>query len=177
MSVKIPVLVPSREPHFYCTANWTTNVYWYKNALHTPRSVLACKCGLVTKQVRELGCDPMHCLLCNACPACDDDVVLLNALLCVHGAHACILFFGVLLMLACSCLFSLTRWLGCTYHEQRTEVGVDSLFFLGWMDSTSVGPLVHDSPSGDPEWVVVRLFHHARKDSQTAKVPGGSEQA
>ena len=43
-------------------------------------------------------------------PACD--VVLLNALLCVHGAHACILSCGVLLMLACSCRFSLTTLAG-----------------------------------------------------------------
>ena len=48
----------------------------------------------------QVGLCAMHCLLCNACPACDGDVVLLNALLCVHGAHACILFCGVLLMLA-----------------------------------------------------------------------------
>ena len=43
-------------------------------------------------------------------PACD--VVLLNALLCVHGAHACILFCGVLLMLASSCRFSLNTMAG-----------------------------------------------------------------
>ena len=54
----------------------------------------------------------MHCLLCTACPACDGNVVLLNALLCVHGAPACILFCGVLLMLACSCRFSLTTLAG-----------------------------------------------------------------
>jgi hypothetical protein len=52
----------------------------------------------------------MHCLLCPACPACA--VVLLNALLCVHAAHACILSGGVLLMLACSCRFSLTTLAG-----------------------------------------------------------------
>ena len=52
----------------------------------------------------------MHCLLCATCPACD--VVLLNALLCVHGAHAWILSCGVLLMLACSCRFSLTTLAG-----------------------------------------------------------------
>jgi hypothetical protein len=39
----------------------------------------------------QFGLCAMHCLLCNACQACDGDVVLLNALLCVHGAHACCL--------------------------------------------------------------------------------------
>ena len=34
----------------------------------------------------KVGLCPMHCLPCTTCPACD--VVLLNALLCVHGAHA-----------------------------------------------------------------------------------------
>ena len=58
----------------------------------------------------KVGLCPMQCLLCTACPACD--VVLLNALLCVHGAHACILSCGVLLMLACSCRFSLTTVAG-----------------------------------------------------------------
>jgi hypothetical protein len=58
----------------------------------------------------NVGLCPMHCLLCTACPACD--VVLLNALLCVHGAHACLLSRGVLLMLACSCRFSLTTLAG-----------------------------------------------------------------
>ena len=43
-------------------------------------------------------------------PACN--IFLLNALLCVHGAHACILSCGVLLMLACSCRFSLTTLAG-----------------------------------------------------------------
>ena len=52
----------------------------------------------------------LHCLLCTACPACA--VVLLNALLCVHGAHECILSCGVLLMLACSFRFSLTTLAG-----------------------------------------------------------------
>ena len=52
----------------------------------------------------------LQCLLCTACPACD--VVLLNALLCVHGAHAWILSCGVLLMLACLCRFSLTTLSG-----------------------------------------------------------------
>jgi hypothetical protein len=33
----------------------------------------------------KVGQCPMHCLLCTACPACD--VVLLNALLCVHCMH------------------------------------------------------------------------------------------
>ena len=37
---------------------------------------------------------------------------MLNALLCVHGAHACILSCGVLLMLACWCRFSLTTLAG-----------------------------------------------------------------
>ena len=36
----------------------------------------------------QVGLCAMQCLLCNACQACDGDVVLLNALLCVHGAHA-----------------------------------------------------------------------------------------
>jgi hypothetical protein len=58
----------------------------------------------------KVGLCPIHCLLCTACPACD--VVLLNALLCVHGAHACILSCGVLLMPACWCLFSLTTLAG-----------------------------------------------------------------
>ena len=58
----------------------------------------------------KVGLCPMHCLLCTACPACD--VVLLNALLCVHAAHACIMSRGVLLMLACSCRFSLTTVAG-----------------------------------------------------------------
>ena len=58
----------------------------------------------------KVGLCPMHCLLCTACPACN--VVLLNALLCVHGAHACILSCSVLLMLACSCRFSLTALAG-----------------------------------------------------------------
>ena len=49
----------------------------------------------------QVGLCAMHCLLCNAYPACDGDVALLNALLCVHGAHACMLSCGVLLMLAC----------------------------------------------------------------------------
>ena len=48
----------------------------------------------------KVGLYLMNCLLCTACPACH--VVLLNELLCAHGAHACILSCGVLLMLACS---------------------------------------------------------------------------
>ena len=58
----------------------------------------------------------------------------------------------------------------------RGRVGFDSLFFFGWMDSTSVGPLVHDVPLRWPRVsprVVVRLFHHARDDPPPAKVPGG----
>jgi len=58
----------------------------------------------------KVGLCPLHCLLCTACPACD--VVLLNALLCVHASHACILSRGALLMLACSCRFSLTTVAG-----------------------------------------------------------------
>ena len=58
----------------------------------------------------RVGLCPVQCLLCTACPACD--VVLLNALLCVHGAPACILFCGVLLLLPCSCRFSLTTLAG-----------------------------------------------------------------
>ena len=60
----------------------------------------------------KVGLCLMQCLLCTACPACD--VVLLNALLCVHATPACILFCGVLLLLACSCQFSLTTLAGCT---------------------------------------------------------------
>jgi hypothetical protein len=44
----------------------------------------------------NVGLCPLHCLLCTACPAYD--LVLLNALLCVHGAHACILSCGVVLL-------------------------------------------------------------------------------
>ena len=47
----------------------------------------------------QVGLYLMHCLLCAACPACN--VFLLNALLCVRGAHACMLSCGVLL-LACA---------------------------------------------------------------------------
>ena len=54
----------------------------------------------------EVGPCPMQCLLCTACPACD--VALMNALLCVHGARACI----VLLLLVCSCKSSLTTLAG-----------------------------------------------------------------
>ena len=36
----------------------------------------------------QVGLCAMQCLLCNACQTWDGDVVLLNALLCVHGAHA-----------------------------------------------------------------------------------------
>ena len=60
----------------------------------------------------KVGLCLMQCLLCTACPACD--VLLLHALLCVHAAHACILYRGVLLMLACLCRFSLTTVRGCT---------------------------------------------------------------
>ena len=60
----------------------------------------------------QVGLCAMQCLLCNACQACDGDVVLLNALQCVHAAHACILFCGVLLLLPCSCRFSLTTLAG-----------------------------------------------------------------
>ena len=55
-------------------------------------------------------------------------------------------------------------------------MGFDSLFFFGWMDSTSVGPLVHDVPLRWPRVsprVVVRRFHHERDDPPPAKVPGG----
>ena len=55
-------------------------------------------------------------------------------------------------------------------------MGFDSLFFFGWMDSTSVGPLVHDVPLRWPQVsprVVVRRFHHERDDPPPAKVPGG----
>ena len=62
----------------------------------------------------QVGLCAMQCLLCNACQACDGDVVLLNALLCVHAAHACILSRSLLLMLACLCRFSLTTLAGCT---------------------------------------------------------------
>ena len=58
----------------------------------------------------KVGLCLIQCLLCTACPACD--VVLLNALLCVHAAHACKLYLGVLLMLACLCRFSLTTVAG-----------------------------------------------------------------
>ena len=46
---------------------------------------------------------------------------------------------------------------------------------FGWMDSTSVVPLVHDVPlrwSRVSPRVVVRLFHHAKDDLPPAKVPG-----
>ena len=58
----------------------------------------------------KVGLYLIGCLLCTACPACH--VVLLNELLCAHGAHACIPSCGVLLMLACSYRFSLTTLVG-----------------------------------------------------------------
>ena len=60
-------------------------------------------------------------------------------------------------------------------HAQRTG-GVRLPLFFGWMDSTSVGPLVHDVPLRWPRVsprVVVRRFHHERDDPPPAKVPGG----
>ena len=54
--------------------------------------------------------------------------------------------------------------------ESCTEDGWGSTpsCFFGWMDSTSVGPLVHDVPLRWPR-VVVRLFHHARDDPPPAR--------
>jgi hypothetical protein len=68
-------------------------------------------------------------------------------------------------------------WSTALIQGGHALVRFDSVFF-GWMDSTSVGPPVHDVPlrwSGVPPRVVVRRFHNARDDPPPAKVLGGRE--
>ena len=109
-------------------------------------------CGLddASTSHGKVGLCPPHCLLCTTCPACN--VVLLNALLCVHGAHACMLSCGVLLMPACcSCRFWLTGgWRG---HRERKAAPLShaarrhlSLSFLVQLFLPCV-PQDHDSDS------------------------------
>ena len=87
----------------------------------------------------EVGPCPMQCLLCTTCPACD--VALMNALLCVHGARACI----VLLLLVCSCKSSLT-----------TLAGLHVAMLFEWCGQTlpsgHVGP---PATAGNKRWLAV----------------------
>ena len=102
----------------------------------------------------EVGPCPMQCLLCTACPACD--VALMNALLCVHGARACI----VLLLLVCSCKSSLT-----------TLAGLHVAMLFEWCGQTlpsgHVGP---PATAGNKRWLgkglCKRRRWHGRSSSQ-----------
>ena len=104
----------------------------------------------------EVGPCPMQCLLCTACPACD--VALMNALLCVHGARACI----VLLLLVCSCKSSLTtlaglhvamlfEWCGQT-PTQRVFLNKAHRQSKKTLPSGHVGP---PATAGNKRWLAV----------------------